>query len=373
MRITSIEAWYTRYPLAETWKPIWWRPDVRRSIADNTVVKLTTDDGIEGWGTSFDESPRTKTRILKELWPRIEDKSPFRFEELTAIMHAARSQGINPWAVDLAVWDIVGKAAGQPVWALLGGHAPKATVYASCTTNLCKEARAESVKALIDLGWVQCKIHLDPNQSILENLEYIRTAREAAGDKMRIAVDTHQFGDFPQWGRQGALFFGRQLDQMGQILWMEDCLPRNDYDGLRQLSEAIATPVSCGGFSGSLVEFAHLARCLDQIQPGPGCNQSVWILRKMIGICEATHTAYSPHTWSSLTAVAGLHIGAATPAARTIEAHYDPPNQPMVLANCLLKEPLTFNRQDGTWDVPMGPGWGVEVDMEQVKKFGAIE
>lgn len=373
MQAKKIEVWYTRYPLAETWKPFWWRPGVRRSIADNTVVKITTDDGIEGWGTSFDESPRNKQRIVEELWPRIDGKSPFRYEELTAILNGARSQGINPWAVDLALWDIVGKAAGQPVWALLGANAPRAIPYASCTTALSNEARADSVRALIDAGWVRCKIHLPPTRSLLDNLTYVQVAREAAGDKIRIAVDTHQFSDFPAWGRQGALFFGRQLDQMGQFLWMEDCLPRNDYVGLQQLSEAVATPISCGGISASLVEIERLTRCLDQIQPGPGCNESIWTLRKMISVCEAHHTAYSPHTWSSLDAVAGLHVGAATPAATSIEAHFDPPSQPVVLANCLLKEPLKFNKHDGTWDVPTRPGWGVEIDMQQVQKYEAFE
>jgi L-alanine-DL-glutamate epimerase-like enolase superfamily enzyme len=382
MKIEKIEAWYTRYPLAETWKPFWWRPDVRRSIADNTVIKITTDDGIEGWGTSFDPNPSNRKRIVEELWPRIDGKSPFMYEELTNIMNSARIEGINPWAVDLALWDIVGKAAGQPVWALMGANAPQAIPYASCTTNLSNEARAESVKALIDEGWVQCKIHLGPDKPILESLKYIQAAREAAGDKIRIAVDTHQNVESamgrkgpPRWGREGAFFFGRQLDQMGQILWMEDCLPRQDYTGMRQLCEALVTPVSCGGISASLVEIEKLVStpCLDQIQPGPGMNESVWTLRKMITLCETHYTAYSPHTWSSLDAVAGLHIGAATPAVSSIEAHYDPPNQPMVLANCLLKEPLNFNKKDGTWDVPMKPGWGVEIDIEQVKKYEAFE
>ena len=375
MKIEKIEAWYTRYPLAETWKPFWWRPDVRRSIADNTVIKIMTDDGIEGWGTSFDVSPLNKKRIMEELWPQIDGKSPFMYEELTHIMDSARIQGINPWAVDLALWDIVGKAAGQPVWALMGANAPKAIAYASCTTNLSNEARAESVKVLIGEGWVQCKIHLGPDKPIMDSLKYIQTAREAAGDKIRIAVDTHQNIGYPKWGREGSLFFGRQLDQMGQILWMEDCMPRQDYIGMQQLCEAIVTPVSCGGISAPMAEIDKLisTRCLDQIQPGPGINESVWTLRKMITLCETHHTAYSPHTWSSLDAVAGLHMGAATPAVSSIEAHYDPPNQPMVLANCLLKEPLNFNKKDGTWDVPMKPGWGVEIDMEQVKQYEAFK
>jgi L-alanine-DL-glutamate epimerase-like enolase superfamily enzyme len=296
---------------------------------------------------------------------------PFQFEQLTEIFNNSVRQGINPWALDLALWDIVGKAAGQPVYKLLGGHKDRVIPYASCTNDYELEERVEAIQRLIDEGWKAAKIHIVPDLPIMDNLKLITAVRKAAGDKMRIAVDTHQYGNFPKWGLQEALTFGRELDNMGNFLWMEDCLPRQDYIGMQQLTAALSTPVSCGGISAPLAEIAKLlsTNCLDQIQPGAGCNESVWNLRKMITLCETHYKSYSPHTWCSIDTVAGLHLAAATPSCTYVESHYDPPAQPMMLVNLLLKEPIQFNKDDGTYSVPQTPGWGVDLDEELIERY----
>lgn len=375
MKVAKLQSWFVKCPVADSWKPFW--GPGRINTTSITVTKVTADEGLVGWGTSFNFSrmgvpdTRNAVRLQGELGPQLIGKDIFEFEGLTQMFETFLWQGINPWSVDLALWDIVGKAAGQPVYKLLGGYRDRVPVYASCTNAYGPEERVEALRHLIDDGWKAAKIHLAPSQSLADSLRLITPAREAVGDRLRIAVDTHQNDNFRHWGLQGALSFGRELDRMGNFLWMEDCLPRNDYASMQQLSAQLATPVSCGGIEASLTDIGRLLStdCLDQIQPGPGCNGSMWTMRKIVTLCEVYFKNYSPHTWSALDTVAGLHIAAATPACNFLEMHYDPPAQPVMLINLLLKEPIQFNKEDGTCSVPQAPGWGVEVDEELVERY----
>jgi D-galactarolactone cycloisomerase len=373
MKIRDIQTWFVRYPVVESHRPFWQRDGVRRSLGDMTVVKVTTEEGLVGWGTCLDPRPENAEKVRTEVAPRFIGRDPSDLHQNSQLLTGLYRAGINAWAIDLALWDILGKSAGLPLSRLLGGVSTRVAPYASLTSGMRPEERKESLQILAAEHFPVAKVHLATSMPINESLRLIEACRKAAGDDLLIAVDSHQgSGALPRWGVQGALTFLHEMDRLGNIAFVEGCLPRDDYHGLKLVAAASATPISFGGPIGevSLVEMERLLAedCLDQIQPGAGCNASVWTVHKMCVLCEAHYKNFSPHTWNSLDTVAAMHMAAATTSANYVEWHYDPPNLPVFLANVLLKEPIKLNA-DGTLDVPQGPGLGVEIDEEALRKY----
>lgn len=109
MKIIELKTWFVRHPIAGTWKPFRLTGDAL-PLGNTNVVKITTDEGFVGWGTCFDyrglNVPARTTnakRVQEELGPQLLGKDPFMFEQLTELLNASLSEGINPWAVDLAL------------------------------------------------------------------------------------------------------------------------------------------------------------------------------------------------------------------------------------------------------------------------------
>jgi L-alanine-DL-glutamate epimerase-like enolase superfamily enzyme len=232
MKIASIETRRYRFaldpPLRAAWDP---QP---RTHQDATLVLVTSDDGLRGCA-SGDALPDAE--LLAGLLRGVD---PFRTEVVREVCETVDFHGGRPWTLEVAVWDLVGRALGQPLWRLLGGRSESLVAYASCAERVAADERARRCVALRDSGVraVKLRFHDDDWRA---DVEVVSAVRAAVGPEMRIMVDANQGwrmpGDrSPRWDVATAIACARALEPFG-IEWLEEpCAP----------TTSTATP-RCGG------------------------------------------------------------------------------------------------------------------------------
>jgi L-alanine-DL-glutamate epimerase-like enolase superfamily enzyme len=270
------------------------------------------------------------------------------------------------WFVELALWDILGKVAGLPVYRLLGNARDAVPVYASTGQARTPAQRADDCRRLRDEGYraVKLRIHAD---TLAEDLAQVAAVREAVGNDLTLMVDANQadvadtgFAG-PRWTFHRALRTAQALAEH-EVAWLEEPLPRHDYDGLRRLRAASPIPIAGGENNQQLHELDRLLRegCLDILQPDVTLCEGFGRLRALAALAHSANVLVNPHSWGDpLGTVANLHLAAAIPNTSFFEYPHDPPAFPAVVYQGTLKTPLLV--RDGLVEVPSGPGWGVEL------------
>jgi L-alanine-DL-glutamate epimerase-like enolase superfamily enzyme len=281
------------------------------------------------------------------------------------------------YCVELPLWDIIGKAAGLPVYKLWGGH--KDRVHAYCSTGELRspERRAEDARALTEEGFGAIKLRFhspDPR----EDLAVATAVREVVGDGAEMMIDANQAGVLPglgghrRWDFQQALGVARELEQLG-VLWLEEPLPRHDYDGLARLRDRLDTLAVAGGeCNHGLHEFKLLIDrgCYDILQPDVLISEGAFQVWKVSALAEAAHLRVVPHTWTNgVGLVANLHLAAAIPTCDWFEFPHDPGSGWTAEAgNRMLVDPPSIDG-DGYVPVPDRPGFGIELDEELLERY----
>ncbi|WP_433217683.1 mandelate racemase/muconate lactonizing enzyme family protein [Dactylosporangium sp. CS-047395] len=386
-------------------RPYYLRPPWRSLYSDRyetMVVRLTCDDGTVGWGECLAPvGPEVPKAIVDRLLaPILLDPGPLPPADAglagagTPGVAGAGSPGVagagspgvagagspgvdpravRPWwarlsglmrerghlgghqadalaAVDIALWDLAGKAAGLPVHALLGG-AFRATVptYVSGLPVADNAARAELARKWLADGATHVKLHL--GHGVDEDL----AAYDAvAATGIRVAVDAHWAYDLAD-----ALRLGRALDERG-AWFLEAPLAPEDLEGHRELAAALITPVAAGEAMRHRYEFRQWlqARALDLAQPDVG-RTGITEAMAIAELASAFHVPVAPHHSVGLGVVlaAGLHVAAAIEAMPAFE--FQP--GPFPVANRILTAPLSGG--PGSFPLPTAPGLGVEVDI----------
>src|SRR5262249_35289658 len=178
MRIVNFETFHLRSPsFSRPLQPAW-SPGTSWSSRGAVIVKFATDEGIVGWG-----APGYGGTPLIESWikPQLMGTDPFNLEQ-----HARVFRGANGgWGVEIALWDIIGKATGQPLCRLWGGHSDRVTGYASCVELRSGEQRAQDALARRDEGWRAIKLRLH-DWTIREDLAQVAAVRRTRGDDFTI-------------------------------------------------------------------------------------------------------------------------------------------------------------------------------------------
>jgi L-alanine-DL-glutamate epimerase-like enolase superfamily enzyme len=210
------------------------------------VVRLLTDAGITGWGSSsfgmMGGAPRVLQTILEqEVKPVIVGKDPAFPKKIRADLWAALEyagvQGVTQFAIaaiDIAVWDIIGKAAGQPVYKLIGGFRDRMPVYSMCGWYFDEKDNDLSIyKHVLDeamqQGYRAVKIKVG-RFSLDDDIKRIKIAQDTVGKDKRVMVDANQV-----FNRKEALRRGRVYQQMG-CFWYEEPLPPYDVEGCAELA-----------------------------------------------------------------------------------------------------------------------------------------
>lgn len=218
---------------------------------DLLVVEIETDTGVIGTGHlhPLAGGMRTLSTCIEEmLAPLLLGEDPRPVEALWQKMWRATfiqgRMGITVMAMsalDIALWDLVGRAEGRPLWALWGGRPDPLPIYGSgCYRGLGHDGMIEKARRFVDQGFTAIKMQVAHVFTADEDVANVRDMRAALGDGIDIMVDVNQ-----GWTVDQAIDVGRRLDEF-RLAWLEEPVIADDFDGYHAIADAIATPVVGG-------------------------------------------------------------------------------------------------------------------------------
>jgi D-galactarolactone cycloisomerase len=367
MRITAVESRTYRYPLDPPFRAAW--DPGPRDRQEATLVFVSTDEGIMGIASGGDGLPDRE-----ELERHLVGLDPLRTEAVREICETVDFHGGRPWAVEIAVWDLVGKALGAPLWQLLGGRSESLIAYASSGELLSAAERAERCVALAERGVQAVKLRFH-HRDWRDDLAVVAAVRDAVGDRLQIMVDANQgwrmSGDRePRWDVATAAQCGRALEELG-VWWLEEPLRTDDAEGYASLRTRTSVRIAAGEMVRSPAEARELVvhGLVDVLQCDVLFVGGIGGCRRLAALAELHGRAWSPHTWSNgLGLVANLHAAIAFSAVPYVEVPYDPPAWAPERRDWLLRQPTEIGA-DGRIVPPDGPGLGVELDLEALERW----
>jgi L-alanine-DL-glutamate epimerase-like enolase superfamily enzyme len=376
LKITNIETIQLsyRYKEEERWRFAGWTTLQRNT----TLVRVWTNKGIHGIGEIGEDSciPQSVGHIVEEHFkPMLLGEDPFNVEKLWRKMfvrslHWGRKGGAVKIisGLEIALWDIIGKALNRPVYELLGGICrDRIRVYASAGMSNSEEKLIEEILTYKEQGYTAVKIRIggDPKGDV----EKVRKVREAIGDKMDLMADAGMCYVDAGWDFNMALHVARQLEPYN-LLWLEEPLINDDIDGYVRLAEAVDIPIAAGENEYTKYGFKELIarRAVDIVQPDATRSGGILEVKKIAAIADAFQMRMAPHIFNSgVSLMANLHVIVSSPNALIME--YDRTVNP--LRDELLVEPLRY--ENGYLHYPKGiPGLGVRLTDELIDKYKFI-
>lgn len=367
MKITKVAAEFLDVPLGGEFRPTW-NPGVVQTSIYTTLVRVTTDEGMVGIGAGPCSGPAAARLLESQAQPLLEGLDPFRIEELARRMRPVVNEYAWPWCIEMAVWDLLGKATGQPVAKLLGGYTDTLPAYASLGEYRPTAARIDDIHRLQDEGFRAVKLRFRAD-AIRDDLALVAALREEFGPTLTLMVDANQGHVMPGsartriWDLKLALYVADALAEL-DVAWLEEPLPRRQYRELAELTRLARLPIAGGELNLRLDEFTILIdrRCYDLIQADAAFSEGMWGCRKIAAMAEAYGLPFMPHTWSNgIGLLANFQLAASLPNCPYLEVPYDPPAFTHAGRDRLLRHPLTVD-QDGFAHLPERPGLGIELD-----------
>ncbi len=376
MRITHIDLWHVAIPTRVPFRPSW-IPGLPQTANRFDLLRLRTASGLEGWSAGA-AIAREREGLGSLLGPYLLGE---RADDIPSIRQRLREMsylGIRAGWIEPACWDIVGKARGMPVWALLGGRGGELRVYASSGELKAGPRRLKDVEARLAEGFEAVKLRVHA-ATLEEDLTVLREARRGVGDAAVLAADANQgwrvaaVADAPRWDEARALAFCREAEAQ-KLAWVEEPLPFDDYGALARLRSAVGVDVAGGELNAQgLPEFGVMLEkgCYDVYQPDAtfvGGIAEVWSIVRRV---RAAGARYTPHTWTNGIGFAvNLQLQAASPwrDETWLEYPFDPPSWTVEVRDGILEAP--FAQRGGRLRIPDAPGLGFEVSRRALRRFG---
>jgi len=339
--------------------------------SETVFIKLTTDEGFAGWGEILAPThPEVVATIVKTLLaPLVLGENPLQNQYLwDKMLDTLRERGyaggylVDAMAgIDIALWDLKGKALQQPVYQLLGGqYRDKLRCYCSSVPGADVRERMESVARIKEEGFGAIKIHTlgKGKATDLKLLESIRAEYDAG--QMTLMCDAHG-----KLTHTEAYTLGRRLSEL-DALFFEAPLAFEDIEGHRKLAEAIDTAVAVGEPLRTIYSFKHWisSGAAEVVQPDIGRN-GITEMTRIAHLAEAFHVSFAPHlsTHQAIGHAASIHVSAAAPNFLIYEY------QPVALRASAAYTEAAFKLERGELSVPNEPGLGVEIDEQTLRKF----
>ena len=362
MKISHIHSRIVRLPADE---PLADGPALAGATRDFVVLQVGTDAGLEGIGLTFFGGPLTGAlkAAVDGLGALTIGDDPLRIEAIVEKLRtAAGSSGpgglftLALAAIDIALWDIKGKALNLPVATLAGGHRTRVPTYASgaLMRQFPLDHVVHAAPRLVERGFRQMKMQLAlPGDTSPEReVERTRAIRDSIGPGIDLMCDINQ-----RWDVRQAISIGSRIEEY-RLFWLEDVVAHDDYDGLARVAAALATPIAAGEYVYGTVPFRHLLEArsvdivmIDQVRSG-GITQ--WL--KIAGMAEAFNLPVVSHLIPEL----HVHLVAAVPNGLTVEY--------MPWSVRLFEEvPVP---QNGELGVPDKPGLGLALDRDALRRYG---
>ncbi|WP_292285847.1 mandelate racemase/muconate lactonizing enzyme family protein [Marivita sp.] len=370
MKLQSLDI-ITTAPPAPGWGGRYW-----------TLVKLTTDTGLTGWGECYASSvgPKAMTAVIEDVFERhMKGENP---ENIELMFRRAYSSGFTQRpdltvmgafsGLEIACWDILGKARGRPVWALLGGRMNarvRAYTYLyplphhDLTTFWTDpDAHAEAAAHYVEQGYTALKFdpagpytihggHQPAMSDISLSVEMCKAIRAAVGDKADLLFGTHG-----QFTTSGAIRLGQAIEPY-LPLWYEEPIPPDNLLEFAEVARAVRIPIATGERLTTKAEFATLLRSggASILQPALGRAGGLWEMKKLSAMAEAFNTEMAPHLYAGpVEWAANLHLCTSIPNALLAETIETP------FHASLIRNTITV--ENGFVTLPDTPGLGIDVD-----------
>ncbi len=387
MKIESIQTGILRVPLCSQ---RFYSSQCAFPERKSLLVKITTDDGLIGWGEGGQYGPAEPVAacINAVLAPQLIGRDPCApvriWEELYASTRDFGQKGAYieaQSAIDIALWDILGQALGQPIHRLLGGaFRDSVPAYATgfyYTGEDYLNHRADMARltaeaqAYVETGFDMLKIKVGL-LTVEADLERVAAIREIIGPQTRLLVDCNH-----AYNVVTAIQIGRELEKLG-VRWLEEPVTPEDRDGYRHARAALNIPIAGGECEYTRYGFRDFlsAGCVDIAQPDLCVAGGFSELLKIHALASSLGVWLIPHVWGSgIALAAALHFLAflppfphtANPIALQNEPVVEFDRSPNPLRDDLLTDPIHL--VDGRVPVPQGPGLGICVDEAALRKY----
>lgn len=374
--VDSIELYLVQTPLPAPFSPSWIVNSARRSLGFY-LIRVRTDDGVEGF-SAFPANGRERVGMGDALAATLLGKDPTDIDHVIEMLRIPAYGGLRNFWIEAAFWDIKGKLAGQPVYALLGGKAQPLTLYASAGEVRDVGASIEFAHQHAQEGFRAMKLRVH-NVDERVDIRQIQEPVRALGDKMKFAVDCNQAtwytgaGPGPVWDLARAKRFADAAHEAG-MLWVEEPLFLEWYDELAALTAYAKVPIAGGEtHTTGLPDITTLIdkRCYDILQTDAiwtgGISQTLEAARRV----RRAGLTFTPHTWSNGIGLAvNAHLLLASGFAGEVEFEYpyNPPGFTIEARDALLTRPIMHER--GMLPAPTGPGLGFEIDERALAHYG---
>lgn len=343
------------------------------------VVEIRTDDGIIGWGDCYGPSAINRTIIDQVLKADVIGRDPFDVEVIwEQLYNKIKDYGLTGMTIcsisgiDIALWDIIGKAVNKPIHKLIGGafrtklQAYATGLYFKDMNRLNEEAVEEALKYK-EGGFKAIKMKIGLG-SMKKDLDRVAAVRDAIGPDIGLMVDANHCYNVPQ-----AINIGRELEKL-DIFWFEEPVSPEDLDGYVEISQRLDMAVAGGeneftkfGFRGIIEK-----RAMDIVQPDVCAAGGITECKKIAALAQASSIQCVPHAW-------GTAIGLAATQHFLASLPYTPPC--LVPVEPMLEYEQTFNpfrdelsttsllADKGIVTVPTGPGLGIEIDRKVLERY----
>ena len=335
-----------------------------------TLVKVTTDQGIVGWGEAHAPlAPAVHAEVITDLFaPILIGQDARNIIPLWEKLYSSqRLRGYSTGffteslsAIDIALWDILGKFSGLPVYQLLGGK------FRDRIPTYCAAESVESADRKMEEGFNTLKMSF--NKSSNDGFEKIADiSAVAARHSGQVMIDS--LGAFKL---HEAISVGRKLDELGNIAWFEDALMPEDTMKYPKLADALDTAICVGEGLSNRFQFRDLFvnGGADVVNPDVGRAAGITECKRIADMADAFGVLWSPHVSSGMPpyVAASLHLAVSTSNAVIMEGGniHAATSIGESRGNVLLKEPIRF--EPGYAYVPEKPGLGIEFDEKELKK-----
>jgi L-alanine-DL-glutamate epimerase-like enolase superfamily enzyme len=401
MKIDRIELFFVKIPLEDS-KPGFfsqpkyftpnWIPGFRQSEMRFYLLKLGTDEGLEGYA-AHPAMGLERKGLGSIMGNYLMGMNPLDIRLVNQRIQEFSYIGMRNGWIDAAFWDIIGKVKGQPLWKILGGTGGYVYPYLSTGSNHQHDQHIirDICQQTLEKGYKGLKLRVK-SKDLITMVDFIGAAREASGHELDLMVDANQgwpvdlFDETPKWGYEMALKFARGIEPF-DIKWLEEPLSRGDFEGLARLRNNTRTPIAGGELNSSWRDFKALLDrgSLDIYQPDAvmaggtyagGTSVVYWLIREIQKRNQEQNDAarkikFCPHTWTTGLgfALALQLVGILPPEQRSLleyplEGHWIPEYWARFIKGGFMPD------SKGRIQIPDGPGMGIEIDWNIIRRFG---
>jgi L-alanine-DL-glutamate epimerase-like enolase superfamily enzyme len=347
--------------------PDWLGNPRNMAIGGGTYVEVRTDQGVTGIGPGVDPALMAGVKRI------LVDQDPLDINLLAERLYGL-SANRGPAGAEIAVWDLIGKMANQPLYKLWGGGRDRVIPYASMLRLSTPQERGQIASKLKTDGWKAIKIR-SSFATLRQDVQVVEEIRKACGDEFVIMCDGNKATlnlastQGIAWDFSRALATAREYERLG-VYWLEEPFQRYDLDGLARLKSHLTTMFLAGGEGNRRInEFKDLLdrNCFDIVQPevmleGPSH------LRKIAVLAEAQGKMCIPHVGDMrLGTICDLHLIASWPNAPYLEVFNDQPIGDYTNPFAIFENPVLLDK-DGYFNLPQGPGLGMKIRQDLIQK-----